>query len=351
MRCRHRAWFGVGVAIWAGAPLALVLCLTWVSINLSVAGKQQPTWVKADPAGNAASRQVEVGITWSDPVPVLAPSWSGTVRDVMVAPGSIVKSGDPIVRVDAVTRIAWHSAEPFYRDLALGDTGDDVAALNLLLAELGFSGGNGDRFTTATSGGVAQLAVKLGAGRNQVVFSASWIVYIPEHEMEVGSVSVAKSGLAPSVGSLVFTGLPIAVRAQLLSGGIGSISNGIHGIQAIPDEKLIIGEEVIPLNDDRETLSETGLMALSRAVDSDSKTVVGKLERALVDGAVEIPAAAVHTDPDAVNCVRVLREDRSVGVVRVSVVSGASGRATVFGNLAPRERVGIPALDPGSPCG
>jgi peptidoglycan hydrolase-like protein with peptidoglycan-binding domain len=69
---------------------------------------------------------------------------SGVVTSVEVAPGARVASGDSLYTVDLRPVVAAEGVVPAFRDMALRAEGEDVAQLQLLLAELGFYAGEID---------------------------------------------------------------------------------------------------------------------------------------------------------------------------------------------------------------
>jgi hypothetical protein len=339
------------------APFVLVAGLTWVSTDLRVVGDLAPAWVAAEAGGHEFARGVSVSLTWEQAAPVVAPAWSGTVRQVLVGPGAVVRSGDEVVLIDAVVRLAWHSSAPFFRTLRAGSAGDDVAALNQMLAGLDLEHGDGDRFAEATRRGVDTLALRLGADQTGVFFP-DWVVYLPTDEVHVATVETAVGPPAPGQGSPVLTLVPTAATARLdaLAAEQQFADPGATA-EAAPGESLVVGGTPIELAEDGRTLSPRGLAAVSGLVDPGTETVTGSLVRQVAVDSVEIPAAAVHTDASGVSCVAVRTTDSTGGresttrTVSVVVLAGTAGRVVVSGDLAAGDEVGVGAIAPGAPCG
>lgn len=84
------------------------------------------------------------------------------VTRVEVAQGDVVKSGKMLALVSGRPVIAVRTEFPLYRDLSLGNSGDDVRELNALLSNLGKASAGSDAFTKSTSDGLAQLYSELG---------------------------------------------------------------------------------------------------------------------------------------------------------------------------------------------
>jgi len=68
----------------------------------------------------------------------------GIVTKLHVAAGKALPSLKPLVDIDGTAIYGIPSATPFYRDLADGDTGDDVKALQAALAAAGHDPGDAD---------------------------------------------------------------------------------------------------------------------------------------------------------------------------------------------------------------
>lgn len=343
----------IGLAAWIVAPIALIACLTWFSMQQRVAEKSDPLWIAAEPIGGAYSRSATIGISWSEATPVLAPQWSGLVREVFVQPDSVVKSGDMVVQIDAVSRVAWHSAKPFFRSLAQSASGDDVRELNRLLNHLEFSHAPEDRFTSETARGVQELSVFLGAEKTSV-FSPDWVVFLPSASVSVDSVVLAVGHSAPTAGEPIFLSSPSASSARLVvpEGG-GSMESSIN---ASPHEKLFINSDEYELSDDYLTLTEAAVTNLHENVSSESEQVVGRLVQDLESNSVEVPTAAVHMSPSGTMCVRV----RPAGVsqssathettVPVEVLAGLAGRSVLKGDLSAGDSVAVGFWSAGASC-
>jgi hypothetical protein len=342
-------WATGGLILWIAAPIALVGTLTVASAGLRVVETDQPSWVQASSVGTSVSRQVRLSVEWSKPVSAVAPAWSGLVRSVMVSPNSTVNSGDAVARIDGTTRLAWHSPEPFYRALRLGDSGDDVAALQALLQSRGLPSDTSGKFGAATSRGVSALAKDLGAPSNGAIFQPEWLVYLPTPSLEVQEVALSVGTLAPSAGVPVFVGEPVILSARLVSDPSLEASGERHAVVALPDETLRVGKQVIELSEDRTSVSPDGLLVMSALLRADDEMVVGTLDRTLIADAVEVPAAAVHTDSIGSTCVRV-RRDEVQSTIAVEVIAGSGGRAAVVGDLQPGDYVGVAIIGVTAVC-
>lgn len=93
-------------------------------------------------------------------VPVAANLLTGVVTAVRRADS--YANGDTVYAVDNRPVRVISGDTPFYRDLAAGDSGPDVAELNTALAAMGYSAGTADVFTAATRAGVMAWQRSLG---------------------------------------------------------------------------------------------------------------------------------------------------------------------------------------------
>jgi hypothetical protein len=273
---------------------------------------------------------------------------SGIVRRISVTAGGQIHSGDVVMQVDSVTRVAWHADAPFYRDLAFGDSGDDVSSLNQLLASRSLPNDLHDKFGRATQAGVAQLATALGAARGTRTFSASWVVFVPSEVLTVDSVDAVVGAPAPVAGEPIFEVAPTVTTAHLTSPAASS------GIATSPhvskQETLRVAGEAISLEPNGSVVDGEGLTVLSSLADPKKDTVVGTLSRSVAGGTVEIPAAAVHTSPNGKVCVAVRSRSGAVTTKMVEVVAGTSGRVSIVGDVKVEDQVGLGVFKAGASC-
>jgi hypothetical protein len=122
---------------------------------------------------------------------------SGTVT-ALPRPGSVVRRGGALYRVDGEPVVLMYGAAPAFRDLELGvEDGRDVRQLERNLAELGFDPGTIDiEFTSTTADAIADWQESAGLPETGTV-ELGRIVFLPgarrvgEHRTSVGSVLAA----------------------------------------------------------------------------------------------------------------------------------------------------------------
>lgn len=136
------------------------------------------------------------------PLPAAKPR---VVTAIGVRVGAPVKTGDLLAVVSGVPTFAFVTRIPFYRDLGLGDTGPDVAALERALVAAGKLGRADSVFDGRTAAALSELYARAGAaalglgGRVRLASSTS----VPAGS-EVAEIDAA-------VGEVVTRGTPLMV--------------------------------------------------------------------------------------------------------------------------------------------
>jgi len=153
---------------------------------------------------------VDLHLSWSDPRQIPAPAWAGSlITRVHVRPGDHVGSGDPVVSVDGVARVAIVADEPPHRMIRSGDSGADVNALRSLLGGMGLGPvGEGDRFVWADLVAVRRMAEQIGVEGAQYLtaFDPGWVVWTgsDRRDLVVGRVDLLAGHPPPAMGESVF---------------------------------------------------------------------------------------------------------------------------------------------------
>jgi len=123
-------------------------------------------------------RPVRVEVELSE-APVVIAAGGGLVTAVSAAAGAPIVQGARIADLDGVGVVASIGGTPFYRDLAVGDSGADVRQLKILLdaSGVGKPEQNTSRYTPRTETRVKELQASLGAEVDGVFKRASvWFV-------------------------------------------------------------------------------------------------------------------------------------------------------------------------------
>lgn len=143
---------------------------------------------------------------------LLAPS-SGTVTKVHVAAGDKLASLAPLVDIDGRTVWTLGTSTPFYRDLAWGDEGDDVEALEHVLAGAGYDPGDIDgEFDADTAEALADWQADKGLDETGTFALASFVRFV--RGTSLLDVTVEPGDKAGPTTVLATAGKPGSLLAQ-----------------------------------------------------------------------------------------------------------------------------------------
>ncbi len=351
-----------GLIVWLLSPVAIVVVLLYTSVNQTLTPSAQPVWVPASVANESVSSPIDIALTWSTTEPLRAPSWSGVLQAVFVAPGDVVADGSKIARVDGVVRVAVQTPEPFYRPISFGLRGADVSSLNNYLTRAGYADVTGEVATWGTSQGIAALANALGAD-GATTFDPGWFIYLPAEKFTVATVAVSAGTAASSLGTPLAEATPTLTSATVVP--FGSIQNsdtaqgepeaGLDPIEvkrlasAVPvDQVLTFGADELLLADDRTTVSADSLAQIAGSARAASNIVQGNLVRQSEPGDLLVPSAAVFAGSGGEVCVLVEGDDEATAV---TVVAETGGFAVVRGDVERGERVQVAVTGAQRRCG
>lgn len=346
-----RRALGAGVLVVAiSVPISLVLAVR--TDRGVVLGSPRPAWVHPATPQDETS-QVAVAVALSAPVKLVAPEWSGVVGWV-IAEGQRVETGTPVAMLDGVARIAAHTSGPFFRHLAPGDSGSDVAQLNRLLKELHHSADGGDKYGPSTARGVEQLATALGTV-GVFGFDPAWVVFLPSDGIEVASVSLEVGSPAPPAGQVVFEAARQAQRAWITppptdrSGplqpqGDDSVAQVVDE-ETFPPAEVPVGAEVavgdtpLVLAEDRVHVAEESLASLTTLAATGQPPVISATLRiAPPAGTLSVPANALLTDSQGNSCFRRRRSGQET-TVAARYTTTPLGQLLIAEGLSPSDEV------------
>ncbi len=158
---------------------------------LESASSPEPLVASVGTSEQYEATQVGVALTYASPVAATTQA-SGTVTSVGIAPGSQIHAGDVVMTVDAGDVVAYASERPLYRDIAAGDTGDDVEAAQELLASLGYLDSEPDGIAGAlTSAAITAFNAEHGYGSTNPVLSRASLTWIDDENTTVSEVEVS----------------------------------------------------------------------------------------------------------------------------------------------------------------
>jgi peptidoglycan hydrolase-like protein with peptidoglycan-binding domain len=168
-------------------------------------------------------------------------STSGTVT-ALARPGSVVRRGGILYRLDGEAVVLMYGSTPAYRELGLGvSDGRDVRQLERNLAALDFDPGTIDEsFTSSTAAAVSDWQESAGLPETGSV-ELGRVVFLPgarrigEHKTEVGSVLAASA-------EVLDTSSTRRVVTIELDAALQSIARKGDGVEVIlPDDSTVRG--------------------------------------------------------------------------------------------------------------
>lgn len=203
------------VLVAAGTAVTLVLTLP-VDAPRSLSTPKPRTVVSATHRTDADERQVSLALETGAPRAVVT-SRTGIVTALTCTTGGTLHSGDVVATVDGSPVIAFAASVPLWRDLAAGERGDDVRALQAELSRLG-----GTVTVDGVVGAGTLRAARLFLSEHGVPaaelpvdsISVGAFAWIPAAETTVRSCSAVVGAAVPDGGMLV--SLPAELRSARL---------------------------------------------------------------------------------------------------------------------------------------
>lgn len=309
-------------------PLALLAAITWFlprpqsGLSASVHPIGYPVDVGSDNESVAATATLQ----WSAAQQLYAPSWSGVVLSVSLKPGETLNTGSPVADIDGITRLAVASATPFYRTLAKGSAGPDVAMLRQALADLGLGWyGSGDIFNADLATGVGKLCSMIGCPPSTSTFDPSWFVFLPSAQFTVQSVQLAVDQPAPPPGQAIAASAP--VLRGLTVGQQAGASSATNSFPASGQGfEFRYGDLAIPLTQAFGAADRSSVSELAATVASGTSSVEGTVQLIHPKSVSEVPSTALVTGVSGGACVYPFDSDpRDLRPLRVQVVGGEPG--------------------------
>ncbi|CAN7150280.1 hypothetical protein LJR042_000046 [Microbacterium maritypicum] len=281
--------------------------------------------------------EVTVAMGWSPGVTVKAPSWSGLVTEIGVAPGDAISAGTKLIRVDGVWRVAAPTSTPFYSPVTKASSKSDVAMLNSLLRSFGLDA-PGDSWKSTTLSAIRQFALDIGVpdARSVEAWDPAWVLWTPFSEGTVGSVAVSTGQAAPSMGEDVIVGPPQLASASITAKEGLTLPSWEEGDQWV----LRTGDISIPVQSTDLVASGADLSTLARALGStEPEEAQGVVEREVPIQGWQVPVSAVHTDVSGALCVFRGGASGRLDPVVVEAQRGTIGTTRVFGELKATDQV------------
>ncbi|MHA6761233.1 peptidoglycan-binding protein [Streptacidiphilus sp. PAMC 29251] len=299
------------------------------------------------------TKQVDGKLVYSGQVTITG-QITGTITH-LPSPGAVVSRGKELYQVDGQGVVLFYGVEPAYRDLRVGEHGNDVRQFEQNLSALGYGGFTvDDRYDADTAAAVRRWQRNQGwtvtgvVERGRVVYAAGPLM-----------VSAAKSAL----GSPAAPGMPVLaassdrqhVHVDLDVGDQQLVAKGAQVTVTLPNGSTIKGTvgsisktvTTTPSPDgqgDKSTVGVDITLARGAAGALTQAPVTVTLVNGHRDNVLTVPLTALLALSEGGYGVEVLRPDGTSTVVPVTTGMFADGRVEVSGTgLRQGQTVGVAA--------
>lgn len=280
-------------------------------------------------------RQVRIVATALPGPEVAAGPARGTITAVGVAPDDTLVDGVVLFQVDGIDRIGFASSLPFYRPLASGAVGADVAELHRMLLVFGFldvEPANPSQANFTTGQAIAAFAESIGAERT-TTFDPSWVVFLPEAGLIAESVNLKVGLQAPPQGAVIVTTPGRVTSARLVSGNQEPL-NFAPGAEYV----AIVDSEEFAIDTSTQAIAEADLPRLRSPKETERDGIPALARRKAPLQALAVPSSSVMTNDRGALCLW-LPEDKAYRAVTVTIAGARGGVTNVATGLEASQEV------------
>ena len=266
------------------------LLLTPTAVPAGLASGQDPTTATVTRQQFDDAQSVSVSLNLSGTRQVDSAT-NGIITALNCTPGSQLTSGTPIFSANGIPVIALATSVPLWRDIAAGDHGADVSALQKELNRLGYHVSTNGYYHWQTRAAVADLLSKAGGSLPPGgTLTRSAVTWIPETPAIVAACGVR-------MGQQVSEGTPIAtLPARLKSISITKLlAKPIAG-----DRVLDFGQFVVPTTTGGTIVDAATLKTLSNSSLYPSLLDQQKAQGLTVDWKLKDPITVAAIPPRAI---------------------------------------------------
>lgn len=346
----------IGLTLWVALPVAGFFWLAQTAAQKPLEEAQR-VWVHPVAAEGELKTEVGIGIEWAQSPSLLAPAWSGTVQTTAIGPGSPIGHGTEVATIDGLRRLAWQTAVPFSKTLAVGDRGTEVSQLTAALRSLGFDAPQSDRFSWSTLVSVREYAKAIGETRPDLIteFDPAWVIFLRAPTV-AGTVELVPGAVAPAQGEVIAEGDRVIAKAVFIGVDQVETLNEEGSSEAtleqlapssarvsIPVEETvsIAGAGLEVVGEDRSEVGPSSFQTLKEAVAADVRGTVATRGITAPEGTWRIPSAGVYLDPGGVTCSLVREADGKERTVRADVVASAESDVVVRSEMKVTDEVAL----------
>lgn len=293
-----------------------VLVLSWIAVAAVSVGVAwlaafrpvgDPTQADARESSYAVTRSefsderpVELNVTPAPDRPLIVRG-SGVLTVVDCEVGQRWASGASVVAVGGGGLLLLGAKEPWHRDLALGDEGEDVVNLQHALGRLGPEVAASGRFDAATQVVWKKIAAEAGVPAPDGVFRLSRVVWLPEDEVTITQCPLA-------AGQDVAAGATIAMAES----GFATVSFDVPLDLFEGPRTLSVGATTVTLDEDVRLFDPETVRAVVATAEVSAAISQGAGEIAPVGATLRlatpvrvyaVPPSSLVTDASARVCV------------------------------------------------
>jgi peptidoglycan hydrolase-like protein with peptidoglycan-binding domain len=232
-------------------------------------------------------RTIPIALAVSEDTPLFA-NTEGKVTAVHASAGTPIASGSSPVSIDGVPVLALSTSVPLYRDLANGNSGPDVLALQDELRRLGYEVDSTGNYGSATSAAVRDLKLAAGMSDPDGRLPLAVTLWLPAETVTPGEWTAL-------LDTRVTTG-----------GSYGSLPGQLTALTATTPDTLAPGVRTLTLWGTETVLPENGqvndagfLSALSATPDYAVVLASGEQESLTATIRLETPVQALKVPPTA----------------------------------------------------
>lgn len=223
----------------AACLVALVLVTSGAVVGIALAPEPSPTSLLPGPTITSVRvayesfddvRRMPFTLV-AEPRDEIRLSRAGTVTSLACEVGGTLASGDVPLSIDSTPVAALHTAYPLWRDLSLGDTGPDVAALQSELGRLGYPAGRSGTMDRRTARALTSFFTDREYARPDSSLRRDAVLWLPARELAVADCALKTAMVVQHGDTFVTTGgglaaLRPALPAEGLAPGARTISFG-----------------------------------------------------------------------------------------------------------------------------
>ena len=294
---------------------------------------------------------VSVRVALAEPTVITSPFHGGVVTASYVSIDDEIAHGNRVLQIDGIDRLAIESSIPFWRDLSLGATGEDVAALQAFLLEKGVLDLGGEEpdgvYGPPTAAAVRQFSLELGYRSSTPDTRSDWFLWIPE-PFVVSDIQFSLGSPPSPVGTTILSSTQSVVDVKIF---------GPDGQPVLRDDEL---RRTLLLGDvELDAVVVDGMIVidapelLDAALLDDQLTAQGTLFLQTPVRLVTVPASAVLTGVSGTTCVLVGESRDRIMDRAVEVISSSGNQAELgAGAISESEPVIVNprAALPGAAC-